>query len=140
MIFIMSIAHAQTKSVCFTDQQLLFLQKSSRNDVIAFLKKEGWSNEKVKLNQTKQYFDYQLDYNIEKWEQKTSSFYEGTIYYYYKEGLPNLIIYHSTNSCFNSLKDKRSTVSVNGYNFAIITIKDVTIELRNYLDDRSDKR
>ena len=126
LFFILNNGNAQAKSSCFSEQQLLQLQNFSIKDINVFLTGQGWSKDENQINQTSQYFNYYLDYFVEKWEQKTSNFYEGTIYVHYKDGLPNLIIYQSTNSCFIGLKNNLSTTKTSGFNTSSINRHGIT--------------
>jgi hypothetical protein len=140
-----SICIAQSKSYCLSDQQLVTLQRSSIEEQRSFLAKEGWRKDITADNQTKYYLDFMLDYEVEKWQQKTSAYFEGNIYIYHKGDIPNLIIYQTSNSCFTNLLDQLhgnlKLAGLNSYkNFFSYMQNGTVIEFRNYSNENSDKR
>lgn len=140
-----TVCIAQNKSFCLSDQQLVTLQKSSIGELRSILTKEGWRKDVIADNQTKYYLDFALDYEVEKWQQKTSNYFEGNIYIYHKDGIPNLIIYQSSNSCFTNLlkqlNGNLNLVGINSYRNFISYLQDgIAFEFRNYSNENSDKR
>jgi hypothetical protein len=136
---------AQNKSFCLSNQQLVILQKSSIGEFRSILSKEGWRKDVIADNQTKYYLDFILDYEVEKWQQKTSNYFEGNIYIYYKDGIPNLIIYQTSNSCFsnllNQLNGNLNQAGMNSFrNFISYLQNGIAFEFRNYSNENSDKR
>lgn len=140
-----TLCDAQNKSFCLSDQQLVSLQKSSIGELRSILTKEGWRKDVIADNQTKYYLDFVIDYEVEKWLQKTSNYFEGNIYIYHKEGIPNLIVYQTSNSCFtnllNQLNGNLNQAGRNSFRNYISYLQDgIAFEFRNYSNDNSDKR
>ena len=84
ILIIPSLSISQISSHCLTDSALLRLQKLSYNEVNTFLTDRGWSLENDQESQSINYFGYNLNYAVRKWQNKTTSFYEGTLCFYYK--------------------------------------------------------
>jgi len=71
------------------------MQSASSGEIWNFLNGEGWTLENVKSDQTFQYFNVTLKYNIISW-QKSSLFYNNEhIILYNNSEKPNIIIYQA---------------------------------------------
>ena len=145
-ILFLSVAYsqAQENSVCLTKHQLFKMQSSSLDDIRMFLNNEGWSFDGAKSNQSYNYFDYPINYNIESWE-KSSYYNGGNIILYNSTGKPNIVIYQSNSSCFNDLlKSFTSTkgkTSVDEDKLVTIFKENlITWEFREYKNDYSRKQ
>lgn len=145
-IIFLSVAnsYSQENSGCLTKHQLLKMQSSSLDDISMFLKNEEWNFDGAKLNQSYNYFDYPIDYNIVSWE-KSSYYNGGNIILYNSPGKPNIVIYQSNSSCFNDLL--KSFTSTKGKTSVdedkLVTIfkeNSITIEYREYKNDYSSKQ
>jgi hypothetical protein len=117
------------------------MQSSSLDDIRLFLNNESWSFDGAKSNQSYNYFDYPINYNIVSWE-KSYYYNGGNIILYNSTGKPNIVIYQSNSSCFNDLL--KSFTSIKGKTSVdedkLITIfkeNSITIEFREYKNDYS---
>ncbi|MFT5077257.1 MAG: hypothetical protein ACJAX7_002388 [Saprospiraceae bacterium] len=137
-------SNAQDNSGCLTKHQLFKIPSSSLDDIRMFLNNENWSFNGAKSNQSYNYFDYPINYNIVSWE-KSSYYNEGNIILYNSTGKPNIVIYQSDPICFNDLL--KSFTSTKGKTSVdedkLITIfqeNSITIEFREYKNDYSRKQ
>jgi len=138
---LVSIGYAQENSGCLSKYQLIKMQSSSLDDIRLFLNNESWSFDGAKSNQSYNYFDYPINYNIVSWE-KSYYYNGGNIILYNSTGKPNIVIYQSNSSCFNDLL--KSFTSIKGKTSVdedkLITIfkeNSITIEFREYKNDYS---
>jgi hypothetical protein len=120
------------------------MQSSSLDDIRMFLNNESWSFNGAKSNQSYNYFDYPINYNIVSWE-KSSYYNGGNIILYNSTGKPNIVIYQSNSSCFNDLL--KSFTSTKGKTSVdedkLVTIykeNSITIEFREYKNDYSSRQ
>ena len=135
---------AQGNSGCLSKHQLLKMQSSSLDDVRMFLSNENWSFNGAKSNQSFNYFDYPINYNLVSWE-KSSYYNEGSIILYNSTGKPNIVIYQSSSICFNDLlKSFTSTKGKTSVDedklVTVFTENSITIEFREYRNDYSRKQ
>ena len=146
VVFILCVAksNAQDNSGCLTKHQLLKMQSSSLDDIRMFLNNEGWSFDGAKSNQSFNYFDYPINYNIVSWE-KSSYYNGGNIILYNSTEKPNIVIYQSNSSCFKDLL--KSFTSTKGKTSVekdklVTTFKEnsITIEFRKYKNDYSSRK
>lgn len=86
---------------CLNRMQLLRVQKTNLSDISIFLKKENWRFVEAKTDQSFQYHEFSLNYDMDRWER---SGYEndGTITLYYKQGRPNIVVFQSGKTGFPS--------------------------------------
>jgi hypothetical protein len=146
LVFILSVkqSNAQNNSGCLIKHQLLKMQSSSLEDTRIFLNNEGWSFDGAKSNQSYNYFDYPINYNIVSWEK--SSYYDGgNLILYNSTGKPNIVVYQSNSICFNDLL--KSFISMKGETSVdddkLVTIfkeNKITIEFREYKNDYSSRK
>jgi hypothetical protein len=146
VVFILCVAksNAQDNSGCLTKHQLFKMQSSSLDDIRMFLNNESWSFNGAKSNQSYNYFDYPINYNIVSWEK--SSYNNGSnMILYNSTGKPNIVIYQSNSSCFNDLL--KSFTSTKGKTSVdedklVTTFKEnsITIEFREYKNDYSSRK
>ena len=146
VVFILCVANgnAQDNSGCLSKHQLFKMQSSSLDDIRMFLNNEGWSFDGAKSNQSYNYFDYPINYNIVLWE-KSSYYNGGNIFLYTSAGKPNIVIYQSNSSCFNSLLQSLNAKEgkTNIDNDKLVTIfkeNTITIEFREYKNDYSSRQ
>ena len=144
-LFFLSAAngYAQENSGCLSKHQLIKMQSSSLDDIRLFLSNESWSFNSAKSNQSYNYFDYPINYNIVSWEK--SSYYNGdNIILYNSTGKPNIVIYQSSSSCFNDLLKSFTSIketSVDEDNITTIFKENsITIEFREYKNDYSSRQ
>lgn len=146
VVFILCVAksNAQDNSGCLSKHQLFKMQSSSLDDIRMFLNNESWSFNGAKSNQSYNYFDYPINYNIVSWE-KSSYYNGGNIILYNSSGKPNILIYQSNSSCFNDLL--KSFTSTKGKTSVdedkLVTIfkeNSITIEFREYKNDYSSRQ
>lgn len=146
VVFILCVAksNAQDNSGCLTKHQLFKMQSSSLDDIRMFLNNESWSFNGAKSNQSYNYFDYPINYNIVSLE-KSSYYNGGNIFLYNSTGKPNIVIYQSNSSCFNDLL--KSFTSIKGKTSVdedkLVTIfkeNSITIEFREYKNDYSSRQ
>lgn len=146
VVFILCVAksNAQDNSGCLSKHQLFKMQSSSLDDIRMFLNNESWSFNGAKSNQSYNYFDYPINYNIVSWE-KSSYYNGGNIILYNSTGKPNIVIYQSNSSCFNDLL--KSFTSTKGKTSVeedkLVTIfkeNTITIEFREYKNDYSSRQ
>jgi len=143
-IFCIAKGYAQDNSGCLLKHQLIKMQSSSLDDIRMFLNNEGWSFDGAKSNQSYNYFDYPINYNIVLWE-KSSYYNGGNIFLYTSAGKPNIVIYQSNSSCFNSLLQSfnANKAKTNIDNDKLVTTfkeSNITIEFREYKNDYSSKQ
>lgn len=139
-----AFGNAQVNSGCLTKYQLFKMQSSSLDDIRMFLNNESWSFNGAKSNQSYNYFDYPINYNIVSWE-KSSYYNGGNIILYNSTGKPNIVIYQSNSLCFNDLL--KSFTSTQGKTSIdedkLVTIfkeNSITIEFREYKNDYSSRQ
>jgi hypothetical protein len=120
------------------------MQSSPLDDIRMFLNNQSWSFNDAKSNQSYNYFDYPIKYNIVSWE-KSSYYNGGNIILYNSTGKPNIVVYQSNSSCFNDLL--KSFTSTKGKTSVdedkLITIfkeNSITIEFREYKNDYSSRQ
>ncbi len=95
---------AQNNSYCLTKFQLIKMQKTSLDGIRGFLTNNGWGFDGAKTNQSFNYFDYTLNYNIVQWG--NSDYRNGEkIILYTGPNKSNIIIYQSSQQCFNLLQE-----------------------------------
>jgi len=144
VVFILCIAksNAQDNSGCLTKHQLIKMQSASLNDIRMFLNNGGWSFDGAKSNQSYNYFDYPISYDVVLW--KNSSYYNGgNILLYTSASKPKIVVYQLNSSCFNDLLQSFNAI-VNGKtnidsSKLVTTFKEanITIEFREYKNDYS---
>jgi len=141
---IIANSNAQEKNDCISKYQLIKMQSSALDDIRIFLNNEGWYFDEAISNQTYNYFDYPINYNIVSW--KKASYYNiGNILLYVSAGKPNVVIYQSNSFCFNSLLQSFNSIKgkTNIDNDKLVTIfkeKNTTIEFREYKNNYSSKQ
>ena len=142
---ITNLCVAQDNTGCFTEFQLMRMQKTSLNDLSNFLNEDGWNFDGAKSNKSFNYFDYSINYNIVQWE-KSSYNSGGNLMFYYSPGKPNIIIYQATSTCFQQLLNIFSSNS-KGFtkvkeNILMTAFKegDITIEFREYKNDYTSRQ
>lgn len=144
IILCVAKSNAQDNSGCLSKYQLFKMQSSSLDDIRMFLNNESWSFDGSKSNQSYNYFDYPINYNIVLWE-KSSYYNGGNIFLYTSVGKPNIVIYQSNSSCFNSLLQsfnaKRGKTNIDNDKL-VTTFKEsnITIEFREYKNDYSSRQ
>jgi len=144
VVFILCIAksNAQDNSGCLTKHQLIKMQSASLDDIRMFLNNGGWSFDGAKSNQSYNYFDYPISYDVVLW--KNSSYYNGgNILLYTSASKPKIVVYQLNSSCFNDLLQSFNAI-VNGKtnidsSKLVTTFKEanITIEFREYKNDYS---
>lgn len=146
VVLLLTVAksNAQEISGCLLKHQLILMQSSPLEKIRLFLNTESWSFDGAKSNQSFNYFDYPINYNIVSWEK---SYYSngGNIILYNDIRKPNIVIYQTSSSCFNHLL--KSFTSVKGKTFIdedkLVTIfkeNSITIEFREYKNDYSSRQ
>lgn len=144
-LIVLNIAngYAQENSGCFTKYQLLRMQSTSLGDIRVFLNNEGWSFDGGQSNQSYNYFNYPIKYNIVSWEK---SYYNGgNIILYNYPGKPNIVIYQVNSNCFNDLlksftANKTKTTLQDDKLVTIVKQNAITIEFREYKNDYSSRK
>jgi hypothetical protein len=145
-IFILyaTISKSQGDFGCLSKHQLFKMQSSSLDDIRMFLNNENWSLNEAKSNQSYNYFDYPINYNVISWE-KSSYSNGGNIILYNSIGKPNIVIYQSNSICFNELL--KSFATTKGKTMVnedkLVTIfkeSSITIEFREYRNDYSNRQ
>jgi hypothetical protein len=145
-IFFFCVTHstAQDNSGCLSKHQLFKMQSSSLDDIRLFLNDENWSFDGAKSNQTYNYFDYPINYNIVSWAKSSYSNGDNIILYTFP-GKPNIVAYQSSYSCFNELL--KGFISTKGKTSVdedklVTTFKEnsITIEFREYKNDYSSRK
>jgi len=136
--------NAQNNTDCLSKYQLFKMQSSNIEEIRFFLNNENWSFNGAKINQSYNYFDYPINYNIVSWE-KSSYNNVGNIILYNSNGKPNIIIYQSNSTCFNSLLNSFSTAkgkTIVNQDKLVTIFKDngITIEFREYKNDYSSRQ
>ncbi len=147
VVFILCVAesNAQDNSGCSTKHQLFKIQSSSLDDIRMFLNNTGWSFDGAKSNQSYNYFDYPINYDIVLWEKSRNSN-DGKILLYTSAGKPNIVIYQSNSSCFNKLLQSfnANKGKTNIDNDKLVTTfkeaANITIEFREYKNDYSSRQ
>jgi hypothetical protein len=146
VLFILWVAksNAQDTSGCLTKHQLFKMQSSSLDDIRMYLNNEGWSFNGAKSNQSYNYFDYPINYDIVLWE-KSSYDNVGNIFLYTSAGKPNIVIYQSNSSCFNTIlqsfnANKGKTNIDNDKLVTTFKESNITIEFREYKNDYSSRK
>ena len=147
VVFILCIAksNAQDNSGCLTKHQLIKMQSASLDDIRMFLNNGGWSFDGAKSNQSYNYFDYPISYDVVLWE--NSSYYNGgNILLYTSASKPKIVVYQLNSSCFNDLLQSFNAI-VNGKTNIdsgklVTTFKEanITIEFREYKNDYSSRQ
>lgn len=146
LIFILWVTNstAQENAGCLSKHQLFKMQSTSLDDIRLFLNNENWSFNGAKSNQTYNYFDYPINYNIVSWAKSSYSYGDNIILYTFP-GKPNIIAYQSNYSCFNDLLkgfiSTRGKTSVDEDKL-VTTFKEnsITIEFREYKNDYSSRK
>lgn len=124
----------------FTETQLLDLQNRSLQDINTFLTNAGWKVERNQDNKTMEYFDYYLDFQVERWTNPIGDW-QGNIFVYYKFEIPNLIIYQTLPATFDQIQGKTTTQRRNSFKKTIIQKRNgITLECRDYFKDKIENR
>lgn len=132
--------NAQNNTSCLTKFQLIKMQKTSLDGIRGFLTNNGWGFDGAKTNQSFNYFDYTLNYNIVQWG--NSDYRNGEkIILYTGPHKSNIIIYQSTQECFISLQELFSsnlsgltTVGENSLT-TVYNENEISVEFRVYKND-----
>ncbi|MDB4583542.1 hypothetical protein N9164_10345 [Draconibacterium sp.] len=142
ILFLPFAGVAQNSSQCLSESDLLQLQRSSYTDINNLLSSRGWSLEKDPVNQSVDYFGYNLNYTVKKWQIKTTPFFEGMVSLYFKNGLPNLIVYQATNNCFINLLNNQTLTNIDSIYNTLVLRKPggIVFEFREYLNEISEIR
>lgn len=143
VVFILCLAFgsAQNNSACLSKHQLFKMQSTSLDDIRMFLRNESWSFNGAKSNQSFNYFDYPINYNIVSWEKYYS---DGDIILYNSPGKPNIVIYQSNSICFNNIFKSfisKGKTSIDEDKL-VTTFKEgnITVEFREYKNDYSSRQ
>ncbi len=144
LVFLFDCTQGQAP-VYLTESQLLSIQNLQYPNVNSYLQNIGWTKETDNVNQTKDYFSYNLDFSVEKWQIKTTSSFEGYLFLYYKQGIPNLVIYQASYSCYdkviksqgNGIRKDISNRELDG--FRVQKPSGISMEFRNYKNKNSSK-
>lgn len=143
VVFILCLAFgsAQNNSACLSKPQLFKMQSTSLDDIRMFLRNESWSFNGAKSNQSFNYFDYPINYNIVSWEKYYS---DGDIILYNSPGKPNIVIYQSNSICFNNIFKSfisKGKTSIDEDKL-VTTFKEgnITVEFREYKNDYSSRQ
>jgi hypothetical protein len=109
-----------------------------------FLNNENWSFNGANSNQSYNYFDYPISYNVVSWV-KSSYYNEENVILYNLPGKSNIVIYQLNSSCFNELL--KSFISTSGKTNVdedkLVTIfkqNKITIEFREYKNDYTSRQ
>jgi tetratricopeptide (TPR) repeat protein len=136
-----NLCYAQLKTNTISQAQLLKIQQLPVQEISNYLSDLGWKASKNPKSQLKSYFNYNLSFKTDKWELKLQNQWAGTIYIYYKENYPNLVIYQTRESTFNGLKPTYlETVKENNIEISIIAKSGLAMEFRNYLNEKTSKK
>ena len=127
---------------CFDHKQLLRMTSTTLEDINYFLNNENWTYYNYQTNTTSNYFKYQLDYGLYKWD-KYSYGNTSSLQLFKSADKQNIIVFESSESCFNALltdvaskfpiKTKEST----DYRSKTCVDGKITIEFRKYTTYRS---
>lgn len=129
---------------CLAKFQLSKMQSSSIDDIRTFLNNENWSLQDVKSDQSYEYFNYSISYNVVSW---AKSDYNGSrsLYLFTSPNKPNIVIYKTNQSCFNyvlnSIPSSKVTTKVEDDKLVTtFTENGVSIEFREYKNDYTDRQ
>lgn len=134
----------QLNAQCLEKHQLTRMQSAKIDDIRGFLNAEGWDLNDMKSNQTYNYFDYPLSFDMLSWT-NSRYYYNGNIVIYTAPKKPNIVIYQTTSDCFhNLLRDfnlsKGSTQIDEDILKTIFKENSLTIEFREDNNDNSSKQ
>ena len=127
---------------CFNHKQLLRMTSTTLEDINYFLNNENWTYYNYQNNTSSNYFKYELDYSLYKWD-KYSYGNTSSLQLFKSANKPNVIVFESSESCFNSLltevasKFPIKTVESTDYSTKTCVDGKITIEFRKYTTYRS---
>jgi len=137
--------YSQVSGECFNRTQILRMQKTSLEDISGFLRSEGWIFDGAQNNQSFQYFGYNLDYDLVRWR-SGSRHRGGNILLYNRSGKPNIVIFQSSENCFQQLirefGDEGTGSAVVQQDFLLTTYREgpISVEFREYKNDYSSRQ
>jgi len=131
-------SNAQGNAGCFTEFQLLKMQKASLSDIRVFLSGEGWELTGAQA-------DPYLKSNVVKWQKSGYSNGE-TLFLYQQENKSNIVVYNTVVSCFEILF-KSLTSAKTGQTKVLKNLlvtsfykEDITMEFHEYLDGNTNRK
>ena len=125
-----------------TEKQLLQIQRSTLSESSKFLSSAGWREEELIHNPIYEYFGGFFDFKVERWEDRKSMEWEGTLLIYYKDGTPTLVVYQTVKDWFLKLQSSESE-QVKGEDFTCnrqTKPNGKVFEFREYSRDVTKKR
>jgi tetratricopeptide (TPR) repeat protein len=144
LIFICSGATgiAQVPACPITLAQLRSIQKSTAEDLSKLLITEGWETDSSIDDPMYEYFGGFLNYDLKKMVKRRGQTWHGSFLAYQKAGIPNLIIYQATESCFRKLQPDNSQMIQSGNFRATFVGKQdgQMMEFREYMGDTTSRR
>jgi tetratricopeptide (TPR) repeat protein len=118
------------------------MTSTTLDDINYFLNNENWSYYNYQNNTSSNYFKYELDYSLYKWD-KYSYGNSSTLQLFKSANKPNVIVFESSETCFNNLltevasKFPIKTVESTDYTTKTCIDGKITIEFRKYNTYRS---
>ena len=118
------------------------MTSTTLEDINYFLNNENWTYYNYQNNTSSNYFKYELDYSLYKWD-KYSYGNTSSLQLFKSANKPNVIVFESSESCFNSLltevasKFPIKTVESTDYITKTCVDGKITIEFRKYTTYRS---
>ena len=142
LVTLLSTTLLKSQDNCFNHKQLSRMTSTTLEDVNYFLSNENWNNSNAENNTSSNYFKYELDYTLYKWD-KYSSGNTSYLQLFKSANKPNVIVFEPSESCFNNLltevasKFPIKTVESTDYSTKTCTDGKLTIEFRKYNTYRS---
>lgn len=137
----LNICSAQVRTTTLSQSQILEIQKLPLQEMRSYLSGLGWKVSQNQKNLLKSYFNYPMGFKAEKWQPDLKNQWEGTLFVYYRENYPNLVIYQTTKTVFNNLKPSYlQPVKEKDVEISIIARYGLVMEFRNYSYDKSAKK
>ena len=139
---LLSTTLLRSQDNCFNHKQLLRMTSTTLEDINYFLSNEDWNNSNAENNTSSNYFKYELDYTLYKWD-KYFSGNTSSLQLFKSANKSNVIVFESSESCFISLltevasKFPIKTVESTDYSTKTCIDGKITIEFRKYNTYRS---
>ncbi|MGE5409685.1 MAG: hypothetical protein ACM3MI_01905, partial [Clostridiales bacterium] len=128
----LNICSAQVRTTTLSQSQILEIQKLPLQEMRSYLSGLGWKVSQNQKNLLKSYFNYPMGFKAEKWQPDLKNQWEGTLFVYYRENYPNLVIYQTTKTVFNNLKPTYlQPVKEKDVEISIIARYGLVMEFRN---------
>jgi tetratricopeptide (TPR) repeat protein len=122
--------------------QLMKMQSATLDETRSFLSQMDWGFDGAQTDVWFDYFNYNINYDIVCWRPNKYDA-QSTIYLYTKEGKPNIVIFQTSSSCFNTLlveegkKHKGKSYVDNNLLGTIYRNDKICIEFREYKNEYS---